>query len=188
MENLGFIAGKEVCGGFDIAACEKEMDDDAQSIIIAARYSYIASIVESCAGRSAKCMSTSGRIDRVITRRLLGLTIFSAVMVLVYRAEPTGEKGPSCVHARPAGGVHAHAAHRRQHPSSRDAAHCTGETGKEGRNMATILVLIALVLVLAMIVRSMLRKAKQGGCAGCPGTCPHSCHAATARHEAKDKP
>ena len=68
----------------DIAACEKEMDDDAQSIITAARYSYIASIVESCARRSHKRMSTSDKIDRVVTSRLLGLPIFAAIMVLVY--------------------------------------------------------------------------------------------------------
>ena len=48
------------------------------------RYSYIASSVESCARRSVKRMSTSDRIDRVVTSRLLDLPIFAAIMVLVY--------------------------------------------------------------------------------------------------------
>ena len=68
----------------DIASCEAEMDDDAQSIITAARYGYIASIVEGCLKKSKRGMSTSDRIDLVMTNRVLGLPIFALIMVLVY--------------------------------------------------------------------------------------------------------
>ena len=68
----------------DIKACEKEMDDDSQSIITAARYSYIASIIDGCCKKSSRGMSTSDKIDRILTNRILGLPIFIAVMTLVY--------------------------------------------------------------------------------------------------------
>ena len=68
----------------DIKACEMELDDDAQSIITAARYTYIASIVDGCLKKSKRGMSTSDRIDQVMTNRILGLPIFAAIMVLVY--------------------------------------------------------------------------------------------------------
>ena len=68
----------------DIKACEKEMDDDSQSIITAARYSYIASIIDGCCKKSSRGMSTSDKIDRILTNRILGLPIFVAVMTLVY--------------------------------------------------------------------------------------------------------
>ena len=68
----------------DIKACETEMDDDSQSIITAARYTYIASIIDGCVKKSNRGMSTSDKIDRVPTNRILGLPIFAAVMTLVY--------------------------------------------------------------------------------------------------------
>ena len=68
----------------DIKACETEMDDDSQSIITAARYTYIASIIDGCVKKSNRGMSTSDKIDRVLTNRILGLPIFAAVMTLVY--------------------------------------------------------------------------------------------------------
>ncbi|MDD7174843.1 MAG: ferrous iron transport protein B [Clostridiales bacterium] len=68
----------------DIRACEAELDDDAQSLITAARYTYIASIVDGCLKKSKRGMSTSDRIDQVMTNRILGLPIFAAIMVLVY--------------------------------------------------------------------------------------------------------
>ena len=68
----------------DIKACEKEMDDDSQSIITSARYTYIASIIDGCVKKSNRGMSTSDKIDRVLTNRILGLPIFAAVMTLVY--------------------------------------------------------------------------------------------------------
>ena len=60
------------------------MDDDSQSIITAARYTYIASIIDGCVKKSNRGMSTSDKIDRVLTNRILGLPIFAAVMTLVY--------------------------------------------------------------------------------------------------------
>lgn len=80
-------------------------------------------------------MSTSDRIDRVVTSRLLDLPIFAAIMVLVYH--------------------------------------------------------ISISIVgdwLTNWMNGVSPQGQTGGCAGCPGVCPHSCHAATARHEAKDKP
>ena len=68
----------------DIKACETEMDDDSQSIITAARYTYIASIIDGCVKKSSRGMSTSDKIDRVLTNRILGLPIFAAIMTLVY--------------------------------------------------------------------------------------------------------
>ena len=59
----------------DIKACETEMDDDSQSIITAARYTYIASIIDGCVKKSNRGMSTSDKIDRVLTNRILGLPI-----------------------------------------------------------------------------------------------------------------
>lgn len=53
----------------DIKACEKEMDDDSQSIITSARYTYIASIIDGCVKKSNRGMSTSDKIDRVLTNR-----------------------------------------------------------------------------------------------------------------------
>ena len=68
----------------DIKACETEMDDDSQSIITSARYTYIASIIDGCVKKSNRGMSTSDKIDRVLTNRILGLPIFAAIMTLVY--------------------------------------------------------------------------------------------------------
>ena len=69
----------------DIAAAEAELDDDAESIITNERYVYIGSIIKSCyKKRSAGSLSTSDKIDKVVTNRWLGLPIFAAVMFLVY--------------------------------------------------------------------------------------------------------
>ena len=69
-----------------IADCEKELDDDAESIITNQRYSYISSVVHKAVKkkRAAHSMSTSDKIDRVVTNRILALPIFVAVMILVY--------------------------------------------------------------------------------------------------------
>ncbi|WP_297213154.1 ferrous iron transport protein B, partial [uncultured Flavonifractor sp.] len=69
-----------------IADCEAELDDDAESIITNQRYSYISSVVNRAVKkkRAAHAMSTSDRIDRVVTNRILALPIFVAVMILVY--------------------------------------------------------------------------------------------------------
>lgn len=69
----------------DIAAVEKIMDDDAESIITNERYHYIGKIVEDCyRKKSNRHLSTSDKIDRIVTNRWLGLPIFALVMFLVY--------------------------------------------------------------------------------------------------------
>lgn len=69
----------------DIRAAESEMDDDAESIITNERYVYIASIIKGCykKHRSGE-LTTSDKIDKIVTNRILGLPIFVAVMTLVY--------------------------------------------------------------------------------------------------------
>ena len=69
----------------DIRAAEKELDDDAESIITNERYIYIAQVIKSCyKKKSTGKMTTSDKIDRIVTNRWLGLPIFAAVMFLVY--------------------------------------------------------------------------------------------------------
>lgn len=69
----------------DIQACEKEMDDDAESIITNERYLYISSIIKDCCVRKdAGGLTISDKIDRVVTNRFLALPIFGLVMFLVY--------------------------------------------------------------------------------------------------------
>lgn len=68
-----------------IAACEGEMEDDAESIIINQRYAYISRIVSSSVKKKNKAKySSSDKIDRVVTNRVLALPIFAAVMFVVY--------------------------------------------------------------------------------------------------------
>ncbi len=69
----------------DIAAAEKEMDDDSESIITNERYIYIASIIKACyKKKNAGKLTTSDKIDKVVTNRWLGLPIFALIMFLVY--------------------------------------------------------------------------------------------------------
>lgn len=69
----------------DIKAVEDEMDDDAESIITNERYIYIGSVIKGCyKKKSAGKLSTSDKIDRVVTNRWLGLPIFAVIMFLVY--------------------------------------------------------------------------------------------------------
>ena len=69
----------------DIEAAEKELDDDAESIITNERYVYIAGIIKACYRKKNKgALSASDKIDRIVTNRWLGLPIFAAVMFLVY--------------------------------------------------------------------------------------------------------
>ena len=69
----------------DIKAAEKELDDDAESIITNERYVYIAEIIKCCYKKKDQGrLSASDKIDRVVTNRWLGLPIFAAVMFLVY--------------------------------------------------------------------------------------------------------
>ena len=69
----------------DIKAAEKELDDDAESIITGERYVYIAQLIKGCyKKKSAEKLSVSDKIDRIVTNRWLGLPIFAIVMFLVY--------------------------------------------------------------------------------------------------------
>ena len=69
----------------DIKNCEDELDDDAESIITTERYTYIGSIIRNCCTvRNKGGLSTSDKIDRVVTNRWLALPIFAAVMFAVY--------------------------------------------------------------------------------------------------------
>jgi ferrous iron transport protein B len=69
----------------DIAACETEMDDDAESIITGERYSYIDSIIKSCyKKKTVHKDTTSDKIDRIVTNRFAALPIFALVMFIVY--------------------------------------------------------------------------------------------------------
>ncbi len=69
-----------------IVDCEKEMDDDSESIITNQRYSYIANVVaKSVKKRHAEhALSASDKVDRIVTNRVLGLPIFACIMFLVY--------------------------------------------------------------------------------------------------------
>ncbi len=69
----------------DIKAAEKELDDDAESIITNERYVYISSIIKACyKKKSVGKLSTSDKIDKIVTNRWLGLPIFAVIMFLVY--------------------------------------------------------------------------------------------------------
>ena len=69
-----------------IADCEKELDDDAESIITNQRYSYINSVVTKAVKKKAAkgSLSVSDKIDQIVTNRILALPIFAAVMFCIY--------------------------------------------------------------------------------------------------------
>lgn len=67
-----------------VAQCEQDCDDDAESIITGERYGVIAHIVDECLTKAPAKMSTSEKIDRVVTNRILGLPIFVVIMFCVY--------------------------------------------------------------------------------------------------------
>ncbi len=80
----------------DIAAAEKELDDDAESIITNERYVYIAQVIKSCYRKSnAGSLSTSDKIDKVVTNRFLGLPIFALIMFAVYWIAMVGVGAPA---------------------------------------------------------------------------------------------
>ena len=69
----------------DIAAAEEELDDDAESIITNERYIYIASLMKGCYKKqNTGKLSTSDKIDRIVTNRILALPIFAVIMFIVY--------------------------------------------------------------------------------------------------------
>ena len=69
-----------------IVDCEKEMDDDAESIIADQRYTYIANVVNKAVKKHAEkhALSFSDKIDRIVTNRILALPIFAGIMFLMY--------------------------------------------------------------------------------------------------------
>ena len=80
----------------DIVAAEKELDDDAESIITNERYVYIAEVIKSSYKKmNAGALSTSDKIDKVVTNRWLGLPIFAIVMYLVYWIAMVGVGTPA---------------------------------------------------------------------------------------------
>lgn len=70
----------------EIKALEDEFDDDTESIITNERYTYISSIIGDCVKKAQKKdkLTTSDKIDKVVTNRILALPIFAAIMFLVY--------------------------------------------------------------------------------------------------------
>ena len=69
----------------DISAVEEELDDDSESIITNERYIYIASIIKTCyKKKNTGALSSSDKIDKIVTNRWLGLPIFAIIMFFVY--------------------------------------------------------------------------------------------------------
>ena len=69
----------------DISEAEKELDDDAESIITNERYTVIGTLMKTCCRKkSAGSLTVSDKIDKIVTNRFLGLPIFAVVMFLVY--------------------------------------------------------------------------------------------------------
>ena len=80
----------------DIKAAETELDDDAESIITNERYVYIAQVIKSCyKKKSAGKLSSSDKIDKIVTNRWLGLPIFAVVMFIVYWVAMVGVGAPA---------------------------------------------------------------------------------------------
>lgn len=75
---------------YDIKLCEMQLNDDAEAVIISARYDYVETIVDACCTRPLKKgLSASQKIDRVATHRVLALPLFAAIMLLVYYVSVT---------------------------------------------------------------------------------------------------
>ena len=80
----------------DILAAENELDDDAESIITNERYIYIAEVIKSCYRKhNAGSLTSSDKIDKVVTNRWLGLPIFAVIMFLVYWIAMVGVGAPA---------------------------------------------------------------------------------------------
>ncbi|MDO4299558.1 MAG: ferrous iron transport protein B [Lachnospiraceae bacterium] len=74
----------------DIKRCEKEMDDDAESIITSERYTYIENIIKGCYHKKNRGgLTVSDKIDQIVTNRILALPIFAVVMWIVYYVSVT---------------------------------------------------------------------------------------------------
>jgi ferrous iron transport protein B len=84
-EKLGVGADKLAHIDGDIVNCERELSNDSESVITTERYKYIDSIIKGCSKlKSRGKLSTSDKIDRVVTNRWLALPIFLAIMFIVY--------------------------------------------------------------------------------------------------------
>ena len=85
LEQMNIPADKLAHIEEDIKAAEKELDDDSESIITNERYVYIASIIKGCYKKAKEgALSTSDKIDKIVTNRWLALPIFAVVMFIVY--------------------------------------------------------------------------------------------------------
>lgn len=91
LEQLKLDSGISVHIEEDIKAAEKELDDDSESIITNERYVYISTNIKACyKKKSAGKLSSSDKIDKVVTNRWLGLPIFALIMFLVYYISMVG--------------------------------------------------------------------------------------------------
>ena len=96
MEKLSIPADVMTHIDADIQAAEKELDDDAESIITNERYLYIAEIIKGCYKKHNQGqLSASDKIDKIVTNRWLGLPIFALVMYLVYWVAMVGVGAPA---------------------------------------------------------------------------------------------
>ena len=84
IEQLHLPASAMAAVNTEVTRLEKEMDDDTESIITDERYTYIGSVIEKAVKKSGKTLSTSDKIDKIVTNRILGIPIFAAVMWFVY--------------------------------------------------------------------------------------------------------
>ena len=86
MESLNLSSGLKDHLEAHVADCEDELDDDSESIITNQRYAYISGVVDKAVKKKARPdnLTTSDRVDRIVTNRVLGLPIFVCVMFLVY--------------------------------------------------------------------------------------------------------
>ena len=67
-----------------ISGCEEALDDDSESIITNERYTYLSRVMDHCVKKVRTGLSTSDKIDRIVTHRVFALPIFAAVMFCVY--------------------------------------------------------------------------------------------------------
>ena len=67
-----------------ISPVERELDDDSESIITNGRYEYISKVMKDCLRKRARDLTTSDKIDRIVTNRWLALPIFAVIMTFVY--------------------------------------------------------------------------------------------------------
>ncbi|MBS7000815.1 MAG: ferrous iron transport protein B [Clostridiaceae bacterium] len=84
IEQLHLPASAMAAVNTEVTRLEKETDDDTESIITDERYTYIGSVIDKAVKKSGKKLSTSDKIDKIVTNRILGIPIFAAVMWFVY--------------------------------------------------------------------------------------------------------